>query len=207
LAAIGPPRESISVVPNGIDIEQINNAQSPTEGYDILFAGRLIEHKNVDILLQAFDQIAETYNVSLGVIGDGPERDNLETQAESLNHTKAVDFLGFLEEYEDVLGHMRAAEMFVSPSTREGFGLTFAEAMAADCTVIAADHPDSAADEVIGDAGFLVEPTATALQSRLASALDGERPDKNPCHRAAEFDWEAVTDQALSVYTSAVKPQ
>jgi len=38
-----------------------------------------------------------------------------------------VEFLGFLDDYEDVLGHMRAADVFASPSTREGFGLTFAE--------------------------------------------------------------------------------
>jgi glycosyltransferase involved in cell wall biosynthesis len=63
-----------------------------------------------------------------------------------------VEFLGFLNDYEDVLGHMRAADIFASPSIREGFGVTFVEAMAADCTVIAADHPDSAADEVIDDA-------------------------------------------------------
>jgi hypothetical protein len=52
---------------------------------------------------------------------------------------------------------MRAANIFASPSKREGFGITFAEPMPVDCAVIAADHPDSAVDEVIGDAGFLLE--------------------------------------------------
>jgi len=50
LAEIGPDRDDIAVVPNRIDTEQIRTAR-PDEGYDVLFAGRLIEHKNVDLLL------------------------------------------------------------------------------------------------------------------------------------------------------------
>ena len=204
LSDIGPARETINVVPNGIDVEQIATAPLPEESYNILFAGRLIEHKNVNILIDAFDDIAAEHDATLGIIGDGPERDRLETKRDSLTHADRVKLLGFLEDYEDVLGHMRAADIFVSPSTREGFGLTFAEAMAADCTVIAADHPESAADEVIGDAGFLVEPTVTSLTQMLDAALDGSRPPTSPVARAKKYDWDRVAVQAESVYQQTI---
>lgn len=68
--------------------------------------------------------------------------------------------------------------------------------MTADCTVIAADHADSAADEVITDAGFLAEPNTESLTDVLERALGGERPDTNPQERAHQFDWETVTEQA-----------
>jgi len=204
LAAIGPYRDRIKVVPNGIDTEQIRNAPLPERGYDILFAGRLLEHKNVDVLLEAFDAVADAHDAILGIIGDGPERERLEAKHDTLTHTDKVEFLGFLDDYEDVLGHMRAAEIFASPSTREGFGITFAEAMAADCTVIATDHPDSAADEVIGDAGFLVEPTVDALTKTLDGALRGDRPSSDPVERAQRYDWDAVADQAETVYRRAI---
>jgi glycosyltransferase involved in cell wall biosynthesis len=68
---------------------------------------------------------------------------------------------------------MRMADVFASPSTRERFGITFLESMAADYTVIAADHPESAADEVITDAGFCVAPIVDALAERLDAALGG----------------------------------
>ncbi|QCC47196.1 glycosyltransferase family 4 protein [Halobellus limi] len=204
LAAIGPDRERIDVVPNGIDVGQIRNAPLPDRGYDVLFAGRLVEHKNVDLLLDAFDAVADDRDVTLGVVGDGPERDRLERERDALTHADRVEFLGFLDDYEDVLGQMRAADVFASPSTREGFGLTFAEAMAADCTVIAADHPDSAADEVVGDAGFLVDPTVESLTETLDAALGGRRPPTDPLNRAQQYDWDAVADRAERAYQRAV---
>jgi glycosyltransferase involved in cell wall biosynthesis len=204
LAAIGPDRDRIEVVPNGINTEQIRNAPLPEQGYDVLFAGRLIEHKNVDILLDAFDAVADDHDATLGIIGDGPERERLEAKHESLTHAEQVEILGFLDDYEDVLGHMRAADIFVSPSTREGFGITYAEAMAAECTVIAADHPDSAADEVIGDAGFLTDPTIDALTKTLDAAIRGELPATDPAERAQRYDWDAVADQAETAYRAAI---
>jgi glycosyltransferase involved in cell wall biosynthesis len=200
LADLGPERGDIEIVPNGIDTDQIRTAPQPETGYDVLFAGRLIEHKNVDVLLEAFDSVAADRDVTLGVIGDGPERDRLEAQWQSLRHADRVEFLGFLNDYEDVLGHMRAAEVFASPSTREGFGLTFAEAMAADCTVVAADHPESAADEVIGDAGILAAPRAETVADALDRTLEGEQPPVDPVERAQQFDWQVVTSQAEAIY-------
>lgn len=206
LAEIGPARESIRVVPNGIAIDQIQNAPLPKAGeqFDILFAGRLIADKNVALLLKAFDAIASNHDATLGIIGEGPELDRLQKQARRLEHTGRITFLGFIDEYEDVLGHMRAARVFASPSTREGFGITFAEAMAADCTVIAADHPESAASEVIDTAGYLVEPTVDALAATLDRALAGERPPTDPLDRAKQYDWDRVAQQAKTVYECAI---
>jgi glycosyltransferase involved in cell wall biosynthesis len=203
LSEIGPPREEIEIVPNGIDVDRIRSAPVPNDGYNVLFAGRLIEHKNVDVLLDAFDAVGPDHDATLGIVGDGPESDALRTHARSLDCSERVDFLGFLDDYDDVLGQMLAADVFVSPSTREGFGITFVEAMAADCTVIAAEHPDSAATDVIGDGGFLVSPTVDSVADALNDALGGERPPANPVDRALRFDWDQVATQALEAYERA----
>jgi glycosyltransferase involved in cell wall biosynthesis len=203
LAAIGPARSHIRTIPNGIDFEQIRSIPPAEDGFDVVFAGRLIADKRVDRLLTAFDRVAPP-DVTLGIIGDGPERDALEAQATELTSADRITFLGFLEDYEDVLGHMRAADVFASPSTREGFGITYAEAMAAGCTVIGADHPDSAADEVIGDGGFLAAPTVDGVADTLDRVLAGERPPTDPVERARRYDWDAVADQAAAAYREAI---
>ncbi|EMA43499.1 glycosyltransferase [Halococcus morrhuae DSM 1307] len=208
LAGIGPSRESIDVVPNGIDVDRIQSAPLPEshghDSYDVLFAGRLIEDKNVALLLDAFDAVADQTDATLGIIGDGPEATRLQRQARRLNHADRISFLGFLDEYDRVLGHMRAARVFASPSTREGFGITCAEAMAADCTVIAAEHPESAASEVLSNAGVLVRPEQSQLTEALKQALAGERPVMDPKKRAATYDWDSVATKAEIVYNKAI---
>jgi len=76
--------------------------------------------------------------------------------------------------------------------------------MATDCCVIAADHPESAANEVIGDAGFLVAPTVGALAAVLDRTLTGDRPDADPVARANQFDWDSVASQAEQWYQRAI---
>ncbi len=76
--------------------------------------------------------------------------------------------------------------------------------MAADCTVVAADHAESAASEVIGQAGFLPDPTVDAFADALDSSLDGDRPPGDPVAAAREYDWDTVADRAEAVYRRAL---
>lgn len=202
LAEIGPDRDRIRVVPNGIDYEQIRETTPASDGFDVLFAGRLIEDKRVDVLLDAFDRVST--DETIGIVGDGPMREELEAHARGLDSAGRITFTGFLEEYADVVAQMRAAEVFASPSTREGFGLTYAEAMAAGCTVIGAEHPESAADEVIGEGGFLATPTVDGVAAVLERALAGERPPSDPVARAEMFSWDGIAENALGTYQDAI---
>jgi len=205
LASIGPRRERITVVPNGIDLDRIQSVSPAADGFDILFAGRLIEDKHVDRLIRAFDCVTPEHDATLGIVGDGPQRDRLERTAKACDTADRITFLGFLDEYDAVLAQMKAASIFASPSTREGFGIAYLEAMAAGCTVIGADHPDSAAGEVINDGGFVVEPTVEALTRVLDRALAGERPPTDPRTVAEQYDWDSIAMRAESVYLDSAR--
>lgn len=198
---LGMKRE-IPVIPNGIDVEHVRHITPSDDGFDALYAGRLIEDKNVRLLIDAFNRL-ET-DATLGIIGDGPQFDALQTHTATLDCADRVKFCGFLDTYDEVLAQMRAARVFVSPSIREGFGMTLLEAMAADCTVITANHPNSAGSEVVGKAGFIPTPSVDAVASDLERALSGERPIVDPVTAAKSYNWDQITSQTENYYQGVV---
>ncbi|TQQ83368.1 glycosyltransferase family 1 protein [Halonotius terrestris] len=203
LAELGRSREQIRIIPNGIDYEGIQATEPAENGFEVLFVGRLIEPKRVEMLLSAFDAL--NTDATLGIIGEGPQQEALERQAATLESEDRITFCGFIEDHEEVIAQMRAARVFVSPSVREGFGVTYIEAMAAGCTVIGTKHPNSAAAEVIGDAGFTISPTRNSLREVLRRGLNGERPSKSPQAAAKQFDWGQITTNVEDAYLDIVK--
>lgn len=61
-------------------------------------------------------------------------------------------------------------------------------------------HFDSLAGGVVGDTGFLPDPTVEAFAGTLGRALRGDRPTTDPVARARRHDWDAVVDQTERVY-------
>jgi glycosyltransferase involved in cell wall biosynthesis len=203
LERLGQPAPHI--VPNGIDVEGIRSVDPASDGFTVLYAGRLIPEKSVGLAISAFERLAATRpDITFGIVGEGPERRALQAQAAETACADRIEFLGFLEEHRSVLAQMQAAEVFCSPSEREGFGITYLEALAAGCIVVGADHEHSAASEVIGDGGLVVEPTERALVEALERALERDT-DLDPEQQAAAFDWDRIADRTLSVYQSALQ--
>lgn len=202
LSGLGVSSSSISVVPNGIEYETIRHTEPAADGFDVLYVGRLTEEKNVGTLIRALHGLTEHPDTRLGVVGEGPHREQLESLVAELGCDDRVTFVGTLPDAADVYAHMRAADVLASASTREGFGIVFAEAMAAGCTVLTADHPRCAAGEVVGDAGFSASPTVSAFTEALDRLLNGARPPLEPTDAARAYDWDRVTEELLEVYRS-----
>lgn len=85
---------------------------------------------------------------------------------------------------------------FAVPSTREGFGITCAETMAADCVVISAVHPESAAAEVLGEGGYTVFSTSSSVANTPDRAPAGQMLPKESIEVAAQYDWGNTTSRA-----------
>lgn len=75
------PSEKIVVIPNGIDIKEIEKVKPSKESSDIIFAGRLLSHKNIDVLIKAMKDLQDK---NLIVVGDGPEMNNLKSLVKAL---------------------------------------------------------------------------------------------------------------------------
>ncbi len=128
--------ESI-VVSNGIVTKNFLERPSlqPKDKFRIVMVGRLMhEKKGQDLLLRAVAQINDS-QIDVTLIGEGESMDYLQNLTQELKLTKQVHFLG-KQTQEYIATHLKDYDLFVQPSRYEGFGLTVAEAMAAQVPVL-----------------------------------------------------------------------
>lgn len=137
----GIPDKRVELIPLGVDSRGIELIPPSTASSDVVFFGRLKNHKNVDLLLRAIALVREKRpKVTCAVIGDGPERGRLQVLARQLAIDSAVRFYGEVDD-DEMLAIVKASKIFVHPSTKEGgASTTLLEANACGLPVIAVRH-------------------------------------------------------------------
>jgi glycosyltransferase involved in cell wall biosynthesis len=198
LVAGGLPAAKIAV--KGNSVADPGPAQGPRQG--ALFVGRLSREKGLDTLVAAF---AQTPEIPLTVIGDGPDRERLERAA-----TVNVRFEGALS-HDDVISRMKAAAFLILPSIwYEGFPMTLVEAYACGLPVVASRI--GGIPEIVDDGrtGYLFEPgNAAALASTLrraflTSADSGAMGQRARAKYEATYSPGANYEMLAGIYHSAM---
>jgi glycosyltransferase involved in cell wall biosynthesis len=198
---------SISVVPNGIDLDGIRNSYPDAAKVDLVTVGRLLPHKNVSTLLDSVALLhASGMFVTCRVIGDGPQREALHAQAQRLGIAGFVDFRHDVWEQKDVYALMKAAQVAVFPTTREGFGIAVLEAIACGLPVVTTSAPDNLAQYLVARSsnGVVCAPAANAIAETLHSLLtqcDGGLAGAPAGQDAwlAAHGWDATADHVAEV--------
>ena len=199
-------KEKIKVIPNGIEFEKIQSVKLSKEKSDIIFAGRLLKNKNVDLLIKSIGRTikdSKNKNIKCIIIGDGPERENLKKLVKQLNLEKNIIFKGFIEKSEDVLSLIKSSKVFVLPSTREGFGIVVIEANALGTPVIVINHPENASKDLIekGKNGFVCEFSEKDLSKKMKVLIDDSYKMKMNCIESAKkYNWENIIKKFVEVY-------
>lgn len=195
--------KNIVTIPNGLDITTIAKNTPATTGADIVFAGRLLTHKNIDVLLQAVPfLIQKKPDLSVLIIGEGPERNKLEKISKELNIQKNVSFQNFFEEHNDLYSALKASRVFVLPSTREGFGIVVLEANACGLPVVTTDHPGNGARELIVQSknGMLstLEPQSLALAIEQSFHIKNNSNDYS--EYIEKYDWNSLISKIVDIH-------
>lgn len=136
--------------------------------YAIGCLAALVSRKGLDVAIRALGLMQTPGPSVLLIAGDGPDRQRLETLAQTNSANRRVRFLGQLAEPARLLG---AIDAFCLPSRNEGLGVAALEAMAAGCAVVATRVGGLGA--AVADAGLLVDPDDPKA---LAEALDALHP-------------------------------
>jgi glycosyltransferase involved in cell wall biosynthesis len=199
----GAPPENVSVISMGVDARGlfVPDDTTPRSHNEILYVGRLIPEKGVDLLIRSLPAIAaKVPQIVLTIIGQGPMEGSLRQMCDALGMTDKVRFMGAVRN-ELLPDFFRRAALLALPSQAEGFGLVCAEAMACECPVVATDLP--ALREIIDDheTGLIFPANdAHSLEKCVLDLLaDGElRQRLGQAGRAKilkHHDWETVTQR------------
>ncbi len=195
---------NVGILHSGIDTKYIDSIGGLEKDGSILYIGRLVPQKSVDVLIRAYALLPENIrrDHKLRIIGEGGERGRLESLANNLG--VSVDFSGNVEKYEDVISLLKAASLFVLPSRRESFGITMLESMYCGVPVIST-RTEGPSDHVNGANGFLVnigneKEMAEKMESILSDTMLQKTLSRNAQSYASQHDWDNITKRVAEIY-------
>lgn len=190
-------RTEIVVVPNGIDLAAARKAPVSPNRSCVTVVGRQLKHKRVDLLLEAIAILRRSHrDVTCRIIGDGPENGNLVKQAESLGVGDLVDFQRNVQTQGHLYSLLKASDIFVFPSEREGFGIAALEAMACGLPVITTSTPDNLSQFLVARStrNIVCEPTSLAIARTIEEVIESGKAnlttDRVVESWIAEYDWD-----------------
>ncbi len=154
----GAPKAQSVVVYNGVNVDLFSRSAAPVDPATILSVGNLIPSKGHELLLRSIASLRPAYTgVRCEIIGEGPEREPLKKLAEQLGISDVVTFLG-RRNRSSVADAMRRCTLFALPSSYEGLGCVYLEAMACGKPIIGCRG--QGIEEIVqhGRNGLLVNP-------------------------------------------------
>lgn len=177
--------DRVVIIPNGIDCvtnfnpalfnreEERSRLNLEIDDIAVFFVGRISPEKNPDVFLKAAKEVTDKSSaVKFFVIGDGPIKPMVEDMVESIGKD-SVRYLGYQSE---IARYLSSADIFVLPSSIEGFPLSILEAMAMRLAIISSDV--GAVAEVLdnGADGIIVTPGVVSEITDAVLLLEHDRP-------------------------------
>lgn len=204
-------RESV-ITPYGATVQaKEKEATTPNEVPTLLFCGRLIQRKGIDVLLRALPAVLAEKKVRLVITGEGDRKAEWQALAANLGLEESVRFAGFVSD-EELAELYQTSDLYVHPAIfddkgdTEGLGVVLIEALAHKLPVVASGVGgivDVIQDEVTG---LLVpEKDEAALSTAILRVLNDDElaqslGEGGLQHVANFFDWDRITQQMLSLY-------
>jgi glycosyltransferase involved in cell wall biosynthesis len=215
-------REQFVTIPSGVPVRDLQ-ARAPGKvkartqlgvspsAFVILGLGRLVPVKGFDLLVEALARVKPKIDeVSVVIVGDGPERDRLAARAAELGVADRLVLAGAVVAPEALALHFAAADVFAAPARNEGMGRALVEAMALGLPVVGTAV--GGIPSVIGDdvAGRVVAPEdvdglADALLDLASDSRLRSKLAEAARRRAHDFSTDVADMRLLSLYAELVE--
>lgn len=183
------------VIPNGVNRSRLKPGERSPEP-SVLFVGTYLRRKRGKLLVDAFerDVLPTLANAKLWMV------------CEDASPRPGVEVLGRVSD-EELAALYARAWVFCLPSTYEGFGIPYAEAMSAGCPVVATPNPGAVEVTDRGRYGVVVEPDelGRALARLLSDSEERARLERAGLERARHYDLEKVTTAYEDLYLQLIE--
>lgn len=210
-----PELGEIAITPFGVDTERFAPAPSRAHGSDAVVIGTvktLAPKYGIDVLLRAFAALRAGINATLLIVGDGPQRAELEALATSLGIAQRVRFAGAVP-HAEVPAWLQRMDIYVAVSRldSESFGVAVLEASACGLPVVVSDAGGLPEVVVDGQTGLVVPREDV---SALAQTLQALIADPQRCRQlgnagrervVSTYRWSHSVDQMLDVYARVLR--
>ena len=210
--------KEVNIIPNGIDLDRFTNSSKTKCGLKIrkynnekviIFVGTLRPVKGIKYLIQAMRILCNADDSArLILVGDGPDRIDLETMSKELNLGENICFVGAIPN-EKVAEYMMSADIFVLPSLSEGFPVVILEAMACGLPIVTTKI--KGLPEIIkeGENGFTVKPASSEqLAEKLLLLLHDDVGrqciSENNRIKSQDYSISSVVEKLEQVYSKAI---
>ena len=207
LISRGIKKENVYLGYGGVDIGSINRIQRQQKKYDLIYVGRLNHQKNVKLLIKTTAILKNQFpEIKVCIIGNGPDRKNLEELAVKLDLSRNIEFNGFITEKKEIYKKLKSSKIFILPSILEGLGMVVIEAHASGIPVIVIKNKWNAAQELIenGKNGFISENNAEKLANLISKILKNKKLQEHMSNYARKsakrFDWDKLTKDLDDYY-------
>lgn len=204
------PERQVDVVHNGI-AEVFQPGGTKTAHPSVLVVGRLVPVKRHDLMVRAAALArSEVPDLTLTIVGEGYEREHIQSVVDHLGAHDWVELTGHLRE-EELVDRYQRAWVVSSASAREGWGLSLTEAAACGTPAVAtriAGHRDAVRD---GESGLLTDGTADDLAAGLVRVLRDDalrdRLRRGALDRAGALSWERTALGVMDVLARQAAPR
>lgn len=210
---MGVTEDKIEIIPNGIDLSKFSNPPEkgefrkkysiPNDEKIVLYLGRLHKSKGLDLLIEAFSELAtELDTAKLMLIGpDGGDRLLIEKRAEDLNIGDMVIFTGLVPDKEKMMAFIDA-DVFVTPRFY-GFPITFLEAMACGTPIVTTNAGDFI-EGIDNEVGYVTRYDEKELKNALLKVLTDEKLKNSFKEKAKKkskgYSWDRIVGKLEKVY-------
>jgi len=218
--AFGLPVDKLVMIPNGVDVE----AYAKTENTDlsgfrgkfalpeekiVLYVGRLVYEKGVQVLVNAVPKVLEKANTKFVIVGNGYMKEQLSGIIKGMGLAHKVIFTGFVDD-ETLRKLQTCADVSVVPSLFEPFGIVAIEAMAAKSPVVVSDTgglSEIVEHDVTGVKVYVNDPDSLAwgivkvlLNEAYANGIKARAFEKV----REKYNWDKIAQQTKAIYEAVL---